>query len=220
MSRRSNGELRCARCRLHRSLCACELIPRLTTRTRLVLFMHRFEDNKSTNTGRLASECLSNSEVILRGVQGGPAEVFEPPPGTCPVFLFPRKGAIPIREFAGSAEPVTLIVPDGTWRQASKVQNRVPGLADIPCVSLPPGERSSYRLRFEAHAEGLSTLEAIARALGVLEGLHVQHALERVFRIVIERALWSRGAIPTSEVAGGVPEGVQRHDPRSRARDE
>jgi YD repeat-containing protein len=37
--------------------------------------------------------------------------------------------------------------------------------------------------------------EAIARAMGILEGPLVREALERVFRAMVERTLWSRGAI-------------------------
>ena len=200
-------------------LCVCALIPRLETRTRLVLFIHRYEDRKSTNTGRLAAECLPNSEVIVRGHESQPTPTFAWDPSTQPLFLFPaREGevATPITDFAGISRAVTLIVPDGTWRQASKVRNRVAGLRDVPCVSLPPGEPSIYRLRFEAHESGLATIEAIARAMDVLEGRHVGRALDLVFRAMVERTLWTRGEIETADVTGGIPEGAMRHDPRAR----
>lgn len=218
MSRRGNSGLRCSGCRLHQSLCACSLIPRLDTRTRVLLFMHHFEDRKSTNTGRLATRCLVQSEVVVRGREAEPSSTFTPEPGRRPLLLFPHEDALPISDFLGSTEPLTLVVPDGTWRQASKVRNRVPGLSELPCVALPRGEPSRYRLRFEPHDTGLSTLEAIARALGVLEGLHVQRALEGVFETVVERILWSRGTLATSDVKGGIPEGAKRHDPRSGLR--
>ncbi len=51
-----------------------------------------------------------------------------------------------------------------------------------------------YRLRHETRDGGLATIEAIARALGVLEGGHVRSALEKVFRAMVERTLWSRGS--------------------------
>jgi DTW domain-containing protein YfiP len=218
MSRRGNFAVRCSGCRLHESLCACALIPRLETRTKLLLLIHHFEDRKSTNTGRLASRCLSNSEVVVRGRESEPATTFTPEAGTRPVLLFPHPGALPLSELSQSPEPLTLIVPDGTWRQASKVRNRVPGLSELPCVTLPRGEPSRYRLRLEAHETGVSTLEAIARAMGILEGEHVQRALERVMAVVVDRILWSRGTIATEDVQGGIPEGALRHDPRSGAR--
>lgn len=217
MSRRDNAHLRCPRCRMHGSLCLCPLIPRIETRTRLVLVIHRYEDRKPTNTGRLATECLVNSEVLVRGHEDRPSAPLALSPDTQPVFLFPREDAIPLAQFAASARPVTLIVPDGTWRQASKVRSRVPGLRDVPCVSIPPGERSTYRLRVDAHETGLATIEAIARAFGILEGEQgetVQRALEWVFHAMVERTLWARGAMEGTDVTGGIPEGAKRHDPR------
>ncbi len=202
---------------MHGSLCICRLFPRLETRTRLVLIIHRYEDRKPTNTGRLATECLANSEVIVRGHEAHPSAPLAFPPDTQPVLLFPDEDAIPIERFADCALPVTLIVPDGTWRQASKVRARVPGLRDVPRLSHPRGPRSVYRLRVDAHEEGLATIEAIARALGVLEraeGERVQRALEWVFRAMVERTLWARGAIERADVTGGIPEGAVRHDPR------
>lgn len=200
---------------MHGSLCVCALIPRIATRTRLVLVIHRIEARKPSNTGRLAVECLPNSEVCVRGHVEAPSSPFAIDPAFDPVFLFPHESARPLSEYAGSARPVTLIVPDGTWRQASKVRQRVPRLRDVPYVSLPRDEPSMYRLRAEAHDHGLATIEAIARAMGILEGVHVRRALEHVFRAMVERTLWSRGAIETENVTGGVPDGAMRHDPRS-----
>jgi DTW domain-containing protein YfiP len=201
---------------MHGSLCICALIPRVETRTRLVLVIHRYEDRKPTNTGRLATECLVNSEVVIRGHESQPSTPLAHATESQPVFLFPHEGAIPIERFAASARPVTLIVPDGSWRQASKVRNRVPGMRDVPCVTLPRGA-ATYRLRVDAHEEGLATIEAIARALRILEGERgaaVHDALESVFRTMVERTLWARGAGNAADVTGGIPEGAQRHDPR------
>jgi len=200
---------------MHGSLCVCALIPRLTTRTGLVLVIHRYEERKPTNTGRLAALCLTESRVLVRGHEASPGDSFEPPPGTRPLLLFPHEGARDLREFAGSSEPVTLVVPDGTWRQASRVRQRVRGLEDVPCVTLPAGSPTRYRLRAESHEEGLATMEAVARAFGILEGAAVQAALEQVFAAVVARTLWARGEIPASDVVGGVPAGAERHDPSS-----
>jgi DTW domain-containing protein YfiP len=201
-------------------LCVCPLIPDppLATRTRVVLVMHRAENSKSTNTGRIATACLANSEVLVRGHKGKPSEPLAWGEGVQPLLLFPFEGAKPIAEAAHlfDGKPVVLIVPDGTWRQASKVRRRVPGLADMTCVSVSGEARLPYRLRAEAHAHGLSTIEAIARAMAVLEGGRedVQRALERVFRSMVERTLWTRGELATADVCGGIPEGAVRHDPR------
>lgn len=215
MTRRDNSRRRCLGCRMHESLCVCALIPTLTTQTRLLLVMHRAEVPKPTNTGRLAAQCLVNSEILVRGRAGAPTPPFVADPARQPVFLFPNPEAVPLERFARAAKPVTLIVPDGTWRQASKVYNRVSGFREVPCVALPDGPPSIYRLRSEAHAHGLATIEAIARAMGVLEGDTIRRALEHVFRVMVERTLWSRGEIESRDVTGGIPPGAKRHDPVS-----
>jgi DTW domain-containing protein YfiP len=191
------------------------LIPRIATRTRLVLVIHRREQRKPTNTGRLAIECLPNSQTIVRGHQSSPSAPFTWDGSTQPLFLYPHQDAIPIARFAASERPVTLIVPDGTWRQAAKVRVRVPGLSDVPCVSIEPDAPTMYGLRHETRDGGLATIEAIARAFGVLEGRQVRSALEKVFRAMVERTLWSRGQLGTADVSAGVPAGALRHDPRS-----
>jgi len=217
VSRPAIDAFRCRFCRMLGRLCVCPLIPDppLATRTRVVLVMHRAESSKSTNTGRLATACLANSEIVVRGRKGKPSEPLAWSETVQPLLLFPFEDAKPIADAARilDGRPVVLIVPDGTWRQASKVRRRVPGLADVKCVSVSGEGKMPHRLRAEAHAHGLSTIEAIGRAMAVLEGEDVQRTLERVFRSMVERTLWTRGELEAADVCGGIPEGAARHDP-------
>jgi DTW domain-containing protein YfiP len=198
----------------------------METRTRLLLLIHHFEARKPSNTGLLAAECLPNHRVMLRGreVDAASDERLELGDGTRPLLLYPATDAIPLDDVAAldpaDDRPVTLIVPDGNWRQAGKMRQRVPGLRDVPCVVLPPepGAPTTYRLRSEPHPQGMATMEAIARALGILEGTdgpRVRAALEEVFLVMVERTLWSRGLLPTEQLTRALPAGVTRHDPRS-----
>lgn len=200
---------------MHLSLCICSLIPRVETRTRLVLVMHKDEQRKPTNTGHLAAKALVNSQTVIRGVEGKPEAPLTWPADSEPVLLFPATDAVPLEPPAPNAPPVTLIVPDGNWRQAAKVRQRVPGLKDIRCVTLPVGPATTYRLRTETQPNGLATIEAIARAFGILEGPAVQAALEEIFQVMVERTLWIRGSLGTADVRGGIPEGVVKHNPTS-----
>lgn len=217
MSRRNHSDGRCARCRMHLKLCVCSLIPRIETHTRVLLVIHRLEDRKTTNTGRLATECLVNSQVVVRGhatASNAPLPLTTDSPA---VLLFPAADAVPLEQLAPrltcAGAALTLVVPDGNWRQASKVRKRVPGLRDMPCALLPVTEKSNYRLRSEPHEHGLATFEAIALALGILEGPAVQRALQLPFRAMVERTLWARGAVSAAEVSDGIPYGAMRHNP-------
>jgi len=212
VSRRDNAAARCPRCLLHKSVCLCALVPTLETRTRLMLVIHRDEERKPTNTGALAVRCLSNSELIRRGEERGTGV----PPFSSdvqPLLLFPHEDARPLADFVDSPKPISLVVPDGTWRQASKVRKREAALAEIPCVTLPAGAPSIYRLRREPREGGLATMEAIARAFGVLEGQAIEDALMRIFRVMVDRTLWIRGQLDGAKVTGGLPEGATREAP-------
>lgn len=63
-----------------------------------------------------------------------------------------------------------------------------PRLDQLARMSVPPAPEKR-RLRRPPHEEGLSTLEAIARALAVLEGEAVAEPLEALYNLVVERHL-------------------------------
>lgn len=206
----------CGRCQLPLGLCICALVPRLRTRTRLTVLVHHREARKASNTGQLAARCLERARFELVGQSG---RLLDPPPlqGELPLVLFPAADAVPIEAYAGSALPIALFVPDGNWPQASKMRRRGPGLAGMACVTLADSAPSEYRLRQEPQPGGLATLEAIARALRVLEGdagPAVEAALLGVFRVMVERTLWFRGKLRDDEVTGGLPAAALAHDPR------
>jgi len=223
MSRRDNAHARCAACRMHATLCVCALVPRLRTRTRLIVLVHYREARKPSNTGQLAARCLERSGVEVYGRPGrplGPQRVHD---GELPLLLFPDPDARPIDEIARPAAagpPIALFVPDGNWSQARRVRRRRPELAAIPCVTLPDTGPTEYRLRAEPRPGGLATLEAIARALRVLEGdagPAVEAAMLAVFRVMVERTLWFRGQLRDHEVTGGIPPAARAEDPRGAA---
>jgi DTW domain-containing protein YfiP len=182
-------------------LCICAAIPRLSTTTRVIVLMHHREVKMPTNTGRLAHQCLVNSQLILRGLKDDPADLD---PGASftgtPLLLHPTDDAIPLDEGFGARvpPPYTLIVPDGSWRQAAKMGNREASLRAIVRVKLGAQAPSRYQLRKETKPGGLATIEAIGRALGFLESPDIESELEKIFALMVERTLRSRGVLPTS----------------------
>jgi len=91
--------------------------------------------------------------------------------------------------------PIQLIVPDGTWRQARKVHYRHHELKDVPRVKISAPNDSTFQLRAQSRPEGMATLQAIAHALGVIEGEPVQAQLMKLYHAKIERALLGRGIL-------------------------
>ena len=214
MSRRDNVAARCATCHMHATLCICDLVPRLETRTRLSLLIHYREERKPTNSGLLATRCLPNSSVGIVGDRARPLDLPLVHPGERGVLLYPDDDAVPIEQYAALDQPLVLIVPDGNWRQAGKMRRRVPGLDALPCVTLP-ATTTTYGLRAELRDGGLATLEAIAHALAILErDPAIQAAMLAVFRVMVDRTLWLRGALGNADVTGGIPAAAIERDPR------
>lgn len=181
---------------MHTEWCVCDEIPRLSLRTRLVVVMHKREQHKTTATAPLALQALTSAELHLHGIPDAPLDLRPlHEEGRRVLVLFPSDDAVELRP-PDDGRDVTLVVPDGSWRQASKAVRRVPGLAEAQKVVLPPGPPTAWRLRREPREGGLATLEAIARAVGVLESAEAQERLEALFDRVVERTLWTRQPSP------------------------
>lgn len=200
---------RCPGCEIRKPLCFCSLIPRISLQTRVIILMHSSEEVLTTNTARLASKALTNSEVRIHGRLNEPLSfegMFEP--GRTSLLLYPSPNSTELNaEFVAQIkEPVNLIVPDASWRQTTKFVRRhlsVPGLRH---VRLPAGPPSEYRLRAQNREHNLCTLEAIARAIGLLESHEAQSKLETLLKVLVERTLWSRGFLPASKcLTAGIP---------------
>ncbi len=198
MGMRSRNTDRCARCRLPVGLCVCDRTPRLALGTRVVVVMHWCETGKPTATGPLALNCLPNAELAEHGRPGARLDLsaLAADPARRALLLFPSSDAGELTPALVEQDdrPVTLVVPDGSWRQASRLASRVPGLAGLPRVRLPDGPPSVWGVRREAHPHQVCTFEAIARALGLLESPRVQAELEAFFALAAARALQARPA--------------------------
>ncbi|MBC7531406.1 MAG: DTW domain-containing protein [Oligoflexus sp.] len=196
MGLRKKTSERCPKCLMRLENCLCALIPQLDLPTRLVVLMTKRELITPTNTGRLAAQALPNSVILTTGDQSRPFDLLEHlMPDRPSIVLYPSEEARVIdadfvRKLKG---PVNLIVPDGNWRQTSKMRRRIPNMINFPVVKVALAGESLYKVRKETKAEGLATIEAIARALGVLEGPDVQLALETLLDVMVTRTMASRG---------------------------
>lgn len=196
VGQRSKSAARCARCRLHLASCLCDALTSLELETRVALVMYRREVHKPTATGPLALSMLPHSARYVHGVPGAPLDLRHlHDEGRRVLVLFPADDARTLSAELRDEDPrpITLVVPDGSWRQASRVPRRVPGLIEAARVTLPVAGATEWGVRREPREGGLATFEAIARALGILESPEVQAHLERVFRRFVDATLAARG---------------------------
>jgi DTW domain-containing protein YfiP len=173
---------KCPRCLLQRRVCLCAAIPTVMTRTRIVIVRHHLERWRSSNSGRLAHLALPNSEIVDHGGRDGLAVL---PPLKDAWLLFPEGEP---RLTAPSPPPGQLVVLDATWSQARRMFRKLSGLRGLPLLRLPDIAVPAARLR-ESPAPGrVSTIEAIASALRLLEGEAAAAPLEALFAVAVNRA--------------------------------
>lgn len=175
---------------MQRRVCLCAAIPSVATRTRVVIVRHHTERHRSSNTGRLAHLALPNSEIVEHGGLGGLAQL----PALDGAWLVFPEG----EPATGAPEPPPrqLVVLDATWSQARRMYRKLAALRGLPVLHLPVAPMPASRLR-EAPAPGrVSTIEAIARALRLVEGDAVAAPLEALFaRAVVHAAATGRSVL-------------------------
>jgi len=177
---------RCVRCGRPPSHCVCEHVHEVANRTRILILQHPDEQKHPLNTGRLAVLGLRNAELLV-------GEHFPQLPGLIAeaesaFLLFPTSDPALSQPLAAlpQDEAALLIVPDGTWRKARQIVRANPVLGALPHVSLPLGDPSEYRVRRAREPAAVATIEAIVRALTVLEpGRDFQPVLAP-FRVMVE----------------------------------
>jgi DTW domain-containing protein YfiP len=195
MGTRSKRSIRCSQCRMHSQLCICEFIPQYDLKTRLILVMHRREYGKPTSTGPLALEALTNSELRIQGNPDNRLDFTDLNVADRRILLLYPGEEVPVlnRSFLEKdSRAVSIVVPDGTWSQAARMGKRLPGIEHAEMVRLPEGPKTEWKVRNEIHPYGLSTFEAIARAIGIIESVEVQKGLESLFRLMVQKTLSTR----------------------------
>ncbi len=174
------GHERCTRCLFQHCLCA--EIPTIPTVTRVVIIRHHLEQWRSSNSGRLAHYALPNSSLHDHGGTSGPVEL----PSLDGAWVVFPTGAV--TETAPPVPPRQLVVLDATWSQARRMFRKLPALRGLPILRLPDAPMPAARMRASPEPGRVSTIEAIARALRLLEGEAVAAPLERLFEVAVERA--------------------------------
>lgn len=156
------GRAVCYRCHKPRVTCLCQRIPRVENRTRICILQHMRERFHPIGSARIAQLGLDRVELS----EWRPSSSNKPfELGSGAALLYP--GLAPLLSEA-DAPPDTLVVLDGTWSHARNMLRDSPWLQELPRYGLQPAP-SRYRIRREPAINCVSTIEAIAAALTLLE---------------------------------------------------
>lgn len=174
------GRKHCQDCYRPFAVCWCKHLPSppITCRTKVIVLQHPRESRRAIRTCRmlelgLSPGCCLVFEGTSFSCENSSVSSVINQPNT--FLLYPGKGAMcldnlcQMKDRRESSGAITLVLPDGSWREAKAILRNSPLLQTLPKVILKVGEPSEYVVRSQPALGGLSTLEAAARAIEVLE---------------------------------------------------
>jgi DTW domain-containing protein YfiP len=198
----------CPTCQKPAALCVCATVQPIDNRIAVLILQHPQEQDITLGTAALTVAHLQRGTLrvglswsSLAKALGRPAD----PKNWGVLYLGSTKLAAvaPGREVAAVTRKGTLhpesdtrlqklegiILLDGTWSQAKALWWRNAWLLKCQRIVLAPRRPSRYgKLRREARADAISTLEATALLLSHLEGRpEIAEAMHRTFDTMLER---------------------------------
>ena len=186
----------CVQCHFHSGQCICEKLLPVKTKIRFTIIMHHREYHLTSNTGRLAKNTLPNCKIILRGFKDTPInwdEILKQDEET--FVLFPSDQATEARKenLIGGEKNIHIIVPDGSWRQASKVYKREHRLQHLKCLKLPEKNYvSNYFLRKAPQENYLCTYEAMSKVVEEIESSDLARIMDLNLKQLVDVSFKNR----------------------------
>ena len=164
----------CERCLFTPSTCICGAIKRLTNKVSVVILQHPSEEKIAKNTAKLLNLSLTDCKII-KGENNTDFAMLNSLPVKSTVLLYPNEHATYLDDVKPkpALNNIThLIVIDGTWKKAYKILQLTPLLTKFKTVSFMQLPQNRYAIRKAPRADSLSTLEAVAHSLLLIEQLN------------------------------------------------
>ena len=190
----------CLTCYMRRPICICPVLPQVQTKTEFIILRHIWEAERPSNTGRLVALCLPNARIVPcgGGTRVGLTPLDESILAQPATWLLWPDGHATQTDAPDFIPPGRVVVLDATWHQARRLFRQTPALRALPRLALPAPVHPRERLRDQQRPDGMSTLEAVAAAVALLEGRHVAEPLERLYDEVVRRTTQLRWGIKSA----------------------
>ena len=158
----------CFKCLRPVQSCYCRFVKKIDTDVKFVFLMHPKEAKRQrTGTGRLASLCLPESEIIV-GIDFTKNERLNSlinDDKYFPVLMYPDENAWTASKegFTDAVKVKTLlvIIIDSTWFCSKKMINLSQNIKTLPRISFSKNYRSIFTFKREPHEYCISTIESV-----------------------------------------------------------
>lgn len=153
--------------------CLCTLIPKLNSKTEIILLTHPNEMLRDTNSGKIVSQTLNNCSTFIWDRKQPDAELLRRinSKDKRVLLLFPSEKSRSLEQVddkAADQSEFLFIILDSTWQEAKKMLNKSEWLKDIATVHLTTDRPSAYSLRKNQQPGNLCTCEVAIELLSQL----------------------------------------------------
>lgn len=165
----------CTQCQFSVTTCLCDHLVSIKNSLKIIILQHPSEKKITKNTAKLLKLCL-NQCTIIQGECESDFSVLSTLPIATTALLYPQHDALLLDQISPQtnqfkAQLTHLIVLDGTWKKAFKILQLTPVLKTFKKVSFASIPTNRYHIRKAPRTDSLSTLEAVAHSLMLIEQL-------------------------------------------------
>ncbi len=162
----------CTRCERPLVTCICNLTCRIENHVQVWFLQHPSEQKQAKGSAMLANLSLQQSKILIAEDFSAHEELQHviDDPNINVLLLYPDDSAKVAEPLVDSeAKKTIVLILDGTWKKAYKMYQLSKNLHGLEKITLPGEITSQYRIRKHHKATDLSSLEACAHALMMLE---------------------------------------------------
>jgi len=164
----------CGECQRPLPACICTLITDIDNDIHVIVLQHPLEVKQAKGTVTMLAKSLNKCSVFIGEDFTHNSELHQLLSSYAQrvSLLYPSGHAKIIGELEKkkNERPKCLILLDGTWKKAYRIYKLNMFLHKLPHLTLPKGIEGGYQIRKTNKNSALSSLEACAHALILLEG--------------------------------------------------
>ena len=198
MRKNRSPENKCPVCGFIPSLCICSEIEKVDPKIKIILIQHSLDARKPSNTGNLLRG-ITNCECIRYGKLEDPPLDMEKIEKLNAFVLYPFQDSILLTpDIWKEGETPTIIIPDGTWKQASRLASRLRNHCR-GFLKFPSNFTTNYKLRDSKEDFKLCTCESARNVYGILGDKKTEQAINKAFELFVIKNLKNRGRLILTE---------------------
>lgn len=160
----------CEQCHYPINTCVCKHIKNISVPLNVIIIQHPKEATHAKNTARLVTMCIPSACVVLSDNADAMHTLAQSSCKQTTALIYPSENSTALEDLPRTQKQHyrTLILIDGSWKQAFGIVKRSPWLQTLPSYHFSNATPSQYAIRHTSLPNALSTLEAAAHSISCI----------------------------------------------------